>query len=423
MTKEITARAKNWNPPPRPEWVKRINEEGSYLDIKSVVPLDENSLLKAAKENTGHSDFGVEDWYQPFKVLIKALDQEAEMTLMGRIMARSDIILYLQARLQVEDTYKRHPEIDDEQITKPILIVGQGRSGTSALMNLLSYDPENGVCKTWEAYFPCPPPEKATYLTDPRSARADKLITQWNRVVPEMPSVHEFTGEIPTESIQLLCLAFQSPSWFTMTSPVNSYVEFVTKIGMLPAFRYKKRVMKLLQWKNPRQHWVLKSPDATRHMLEALEVFPDITLVWPHRDPVKAMSSAVNTLGLLAWTRTDWPLRPGTFEMVTDASACGTMLSGPINLIESNPKLRAQLCNVQYQDFLDKPLAVVEQIYATCGRKVSKAGRAAMQKYMDEYPRSSRPPAVYALGEKELIANERTFFKRYQDYFGVPNEI
>ena len=319
MTKEITARAKNWNPPPRPEWVKRINEEGSYLDIKSVIPLEENSLLKAAKENTGHSDFGVEDWYQPFKVLIKALDQEAEMTLMGRIMARSDIILYLQARLQVEDTYKRHPEIDDEQITKPILIVGQGRSGTSALMNLLSYDPENGVCKTWEAYFPCPPPEKATYLTDPRSARADKLITQWNRVVPEMPSVHEFTGEIPTESIQLLCLAFQSPSWFTMTSPVNSYVEFVTKIGMLPAFRYKKRVMKLLQWKNPRQHWVLKSPDATRHMLEALEVFPDITLVWPHRDPVKAMSSAVNTLGLLAWTRTDRPLLTRRAEVSEDA--------------------------------------------------------------------------------------------------------
>ena len=111
------------------------------------------------------------------------------------------------------------------------------------------------------------------------------------------------------------------------------------------------------------------------------------------------------------------------FLKTTTVLSGGAMLSGPIDLIESNPKLRAQLCNVQYQDFLDKPLAVVEQIYATCGRKVSKAGRAAMQKYMDEYPRSSRPPAVYSVGEKEFIARERAYFKHYQEYFGVPNEI
>lgn len=422
MSSKQNDRTKTWLPPGRPEWVKRINEEGRYLDAKSVVPLDEGSLIKAAEANTGLSDFGEDDWYEPFKVLIKSYDEESNMHLMGRLMARSDLILYLQARLQIEDTYKKHPEIEEERIEKPILIVGQGRSGTSALLNLLANDPENGVCKTWEAYFPCPPPEKGTYLTDPRIARADKLIQQWNRVVPEMPSVHEFTGEVPTETIQIHCLAFQSQSWFTMVSPVPSYAAYMAKVGVLPAFRYEKRVLKLLQWKNPRKHWVLKSPDATRNMLEAMDVYPDITLVWPHRDPVKAMSSAVNTLGMLAWTHTDQPLPPGVFDFVTDAGSCAAMLTQPIDLIDRNPKLRAQLCNVLYQDFLRVPLDVVEKIYATCGRTLSDGGRTAMQKYMDDYPRVSRPAHSYDMGSKEQIAKERPAFKRYQEYFGVPDE-
>lgn len=423
MGEAKVSRKNSWTPPPRPEWVARINEEGRCMDRRSVVPLDERSLLDAAQRNTGLIDFGVDDWIEPFQVLIKSLDEEAELTLMGRLMARSDLILYLQARLQIEDTYKRHPEIEDEQIEKPILIVGQGRSGTSALLNILSKDPENGVCKTWEAYFPCPPPEQAAYLTDPRIARADQLITQWNRVVPEMPSVHEFTGEIPTETIQLHCLSMQSISWFTMTSPVPSYVDYMMKRGVLPALRYEKRTLKLLQWKNPRKHWVLKSPDATRSMLEALEVYPDITIVWPHRDPVKALSSAVNTLGQLAWTRTDRPFRPGTFEFVTNADACNAMLCAPIEQIEKHPKLRAQLVNVLYQDFIKTPIAVVEQIYAASDRKLTEAGRAAMQRYMEEFPRTARPAHAYDIGTPAQIAQERAAFRRYQDYFGVPNEL
>jgi hypothetical protein len=416
-------RVRQWKPPERPEWIRRVNEEGSYFDLPGVVPLDENSLLATAKANTGLSDFGDDDWHEPFQVLIRSWNEETRMHLMGRLMARSDLLLYLEARLRIEDTYKKHPQIEDEAIVKPIVIVGQGRSGTSGLLNLLAKDPENGTCKTWEAYFPCPPPEAATYATDPRSARADRLITQWNRVVPQMPSVHEFSGEVPTETIQLHCLSFQSPSWFVMTSPAPSYVAYMAKRGELPALRYERRVLKLLQWKNPRKHWVLKSPDATRYMPYLREVYPDVCIVWSHRDPVKALSSAVNTLGTLAWTRTDQQLPAGIFEHVTSADKCAEMLCAPIELIERDADLRARLVNVQYRDFLEKPLQVVEEIYARCGRTLSVAGRGAMQHYMDEYPRISRPTHAYDVGPKELIARERVAFRRYQAYFGVPDEV
>jgi hypothetical protein len=209
-----------------------------------------------------------------------------------------------------------------------------------------------------------------------------------------------------------------------MLGPARSYVEYMGKRGVVPALRYEKRVLKLLQWKNPRKHWVLKAAgDITRQMPDIISVYPDVCLVWSHRDPIKAMSSAVNTLGYLAWTHTDDPLPGGTFAHVTNPDTCAAMLCEPIAQIESNPELRKRLCNVQYLDFIRKPLEVVERIYATCGRQVSDVGRAVMQKYMDDYPRTARPAHRYDVGSEERVERERRAFKRYQDYFSVPSEV
>ncbi len=98
-----------WTPPPHPEWLSAMNREGSYLDLPAVVPLDEESLLQHARRATGLDDFGDDLWREPFAVLVKSLEEEAQLTLMGRLMARSDIILWLSTRLQVTDTLKKYP--------------------------------------------------------------------------------------------------------------------------------------------------------------------------------------------------------------------------------------------------------------------------------------------------------------------------
>ena len=227
MNDDMTYRTKQWSPPARPDWVRRVNEEGGYLDLKSIVPLDEDSLISRAKANTGLGDFGVDDWYEPFKVLIKALDQEAELTLMGRIMTRSDLLMNLEARLRIEDTYRRHPEIDEEEVKSPIWIIGSGRCGSSALQNFLSLDPDSGTPKHWEALFPCPPPEAATYRTDPRIQVAHQRMDQWNRVTPEVVAMHEFGGDMPTELIQIEALSFQSVGWLDLYGFVPTYDEYI----------------------------------------------------------------------------------------------------------------------------------------------------------------------------------------------------
>ena len=301
MAENTLDHREQWQAPPRPEWVQRINEEGECMDIAAVVPLDENSLLDSARRATGLSDFGADDWYEPFQVLIKSLEEEAELNLMGRLRTRSELLQLLQARLQIEDTYKRHPEIAEEQIVQPLVIVGQGRSGTSYLINILSENPANGVLKHWEAMFPCPPPEAATYQTDPRIEKCHKLIDQWNRVTPTLTSMHEFAGDVPMECCQVMALNFMSASWFDSLGQVASYDAYIAQQDPEPALRYHQRVMKLLQWKNPRRHWVFKDPTHIDRLQAMLKVYPDACFIWPHRDPVRALASTVSFLGTIQW--------------------------------------------------------------------------------------------------------------------------
>src|SRR5579863_2189370 len=99
MDNEFSQRRSEWQPPSRPGWVARINEEGPHMDIKGIIPLDAESLINTAMRNTGLDYFGEDDWYEPFKLLVKGFDAESELNLMGRIMTRSDMLMFLQARL------------------------------------------------------------------------------------------------------------------------------------------------------------------------------------------------------------------------------------------------------------------------------------------------------------------------------------
>jgi Sulfotransferase family len=418
----MSERTAQWEPPPRPEWVQRINEEGACMNASGVVPLDADSLIASAIRTTGLSDFGGEEWREPFEILVQAMEAEANLNLMGRLRTRSELLQLLEARLQIEDWYKRHPEIDEQVVSEPLFIIGQGRSGTSMLSNVLDRPPENCAPKHWEMIFPCPPPEAATYLTDPRIERGHRLIDQWNRVTPTIVSMHEFAGHMPMECCQILGLGFRSPTWFDSLGQVPSYQGWLAGQDVRIALRYHERVLKLLQWRNPRRHWILKDPMHLDRIPQLLEVYPDARFVWPHRDPTRALASTVNLLGTVQWGRTDHPFQFGAFEYVTDPNLSAGRFNAVIDQIESGAFRRERLHNMLYADLVSEPSGTIEKMYEALGMELSPAGRAAMQAYIDANPREARPPHKVNLGSDELNSRERRAFQRYQEYFSIPYE-
>jgi hypothetical protein len=418
----MSERTAAWTPPERPEWVRRINDEGACMNARGVVPLDPASLISSAKEATGLDDFGDDDWREPFEILVKSFDTEADLNFIGRIRTRSEVLQLLEARLRIEDWYARHPEIDDQVVSAPIFIVGQGRSGTSVLSNLLDADPDNCAPKHWELIFPCPPPEAATYTTDPRIEAGHKLIDQWNRVTPTITSMHEFAGDVPMECCQTLGLGFRSSTWFDSLGQVPSYQMWLASEDPRIALRYHQRALKLLQWRNPRRHWILKDPMHLDRMPELLEVYPDARFVWPHRDPVRALASTVSLLGTVQWGRTDHPFRYGAFEYVTNPDFSAGRFNRVIDQIEAGEVPADRLYNMLYADLVSDPLAAIGAMYAHFGLPFTDDGRRAIEHYVDAHPREARPAHKVNLGDEEMNSRDRQAYLRYQEYFDIPYE-
>jgi len=396
-----------------------MNREGSYLDLPAVVPLDEESLLQHARRTTGLDDFGDDLWREPFAVLVKSLEEEAQLTLMGRLMARSDIILWLSTRLKVTDTLRKYPQILDEQIVAPMVIVGLPRSGTSILFELLSQDQEVGVPLMWEALQPCPPPEVATYTTDTRIAQADKLFTQWNRVAPEFASMHEMRGDIPAECGLLMAGTFISDH-IAALHQTHSYSAWCVEADFLPVYRYHKTMLQILQWKNPRQRWLLKAPEHQVHLDTLLEVYPDARIVQTHRDPIKCMASTTSLMGTLYSMRSDQPFNAQLFDNIIMGEATAQRLEHVIRQREKGIVPDANIADSRYQDLMDDPMSCIAKIYRHFGMALSQEALARMQAYLAAKPQGKFGQHSYAVDTAR--ARDRPMFAHYQQLYDVPSE-
>lgn len=413
--------ARFWNPPERPGWLATLIDESRHMDPAAIVPLDAANLIETAKQRTGLSDFGPDDWREPFQILTKSLETDADLHIFGRIMTRNELLNLLEARLRIEEAYRRNPEIDDEVIDAPVIITGLGRSGTSILYELLSQDGQFGVPSSWEAMFPCPPPEAATYRTDPRADAAHHLLTQWGRAAPPWQAMHESGGWIPAECVAVYEASFRSDN-MPSKAPMAGYSAWLAGADMTPALEYYRRILKLLQWRNPRRHWLLKAPSHLGYLPTLFKVFPDARLVVTHRDPIKANASITNMLATLYWMRSEQPFDVMAFEALMTPEATAARLNQLVDWLDSGAIPSSQLFASRYADLIDAPEEAIAGLYDRMGMRLEPDAVAAMRSYIASKPKGKFGVHKYAVGEDEEVRRQRTLYSRYQERFAVPDE-
>ena len=417
-------RRRTYKHPPRPEWVTRINAEGKVLGA-GLVPLDSRSLLDTARANTGLSDFGDSDsddhWRAHFEVLIDSIEKEADLNLLGRLLTRSDLLIYLQNRLQVTDWYKRHPEIAEEVIAQPVFIVGLPRSGTTILHEVLAQDDQFRFVKKWEALLPCPPPEEALYEIDPRIKQGHDLITIQNRISPEWKSMHDVGGELPVECIEFTTSCFLS-EMFTASFQIPSYQDHLQSADITEMYRWHKRMLKLLQWRFKRPHWLFKGCNHEPYLLQLLKIYPDAKIILTHRDPIKAVSSVVSVQGTIFGFRTDDPFSRNSYDNWLRMDAVAAMLNRRIDWIEDGTLRRGQVANIRFANFSLRPIETIRNVYVDLGLTLTAAAEQRMEDYLARKPKGVFGIHAYETGDSALIRSERPLFERYQQYFQVANE-
>ncbi|MFK8018610.1 MAG: sulfotransferase [Pseudomonadales bacterium] len=402
--------------PTQPQWVQQANAEGDYINLRTVLPLNIGSLVSDAKRNTGLHDFGEDYWREPLQILCKDLDTVAELTLLGRVAARSDLLIWLENRLRIIDLIQRHPEIAEQEIAAPMFIVGLPRSGTSILFEVLAQDPEVGVPLMWEAMFPFPPPEAASYETDPRIEKAHSMFTQWQRLVPEFASVHEMGGQIPAECGLLMSSSFISDHVASMQMTDN-YGAWHASADLTPAYEWHKTILQVLQWKNPRSRWLLKAPAHQNYLDLLLKTYPDASIVQTHRDPIKCMASASNLMACIYKMRSNRDFDAVAFENILMGVPTAQRLEKVMQQRADGIVPEARICDSHYYDLLQDPIANVEKIYGHFGMNLSTAAKTNMLEYL-----ADKPQGKFGKHSYESDVSERHFFEKYQQHYGVPSE-
>lgn len=384
------------------------------------IALSMDALLDKAHENTGLDDFGGDAFRQPLAVLLDGLEREARLSLMGRMVARGDLLRILENRLKLVDFFKQHPEVLEQRIERPIFVVGPPRSGTTIFHDLLEMDPDNRVPLSWETAFPLPPPEAATFKSDPRIAQVQADLDRVDQLVPEFKKMHPMGAERAQECVAMLSHDFAAMIFYVQFD-VPTYDQWVALNDMTSAFEWHRRFLQVLQWKAPGKRWALKSPQHLWHIQHVHREYPDALFVQTHRDPVRVLvsiSSLVATLRRLSSDHVSLPEIARYYAM-----ALAQAYDNTIDYRESGALPAAQVVDLHFRDFVADQVGTVRRAYEHFGLELSSEAAGAMQQFLDDNPADKHGKHFYSFADTGLDEAEvRKGFERYQRHFDIAVE-
>jgi hypothetical protein len=380
-------------------------------------------VLASARARTGLSDFGAEDFRERLALLCSEWGGDSALTAMHRAVLFGYLSRYASNRLLIEDTLRRHPEIQQEVIDRPVIVTGLPRSGTTHLVNLLAADDRFHSLPLWESYEPVALPGEAALAdgTDPRYARCAAAWEGMRRVTPLLASMHPMEPDHIHEELELMGPDYASYN-FEWLSKSPRWRDHYLGHDQTPHYHYLRRVLQLLQWQRrlPGKRWVLKCPQHLEQLPALLQVFPDATVVFTHRDPVAVIQSTVT---MQAYTQR---MQRPTVEMdwIRDywIARIEHLLRACVR--DHERVAAARRVDSAFHVFMREPWSILEQVYARAQLPVTAAARAQLDGYLAAHPRGKAGQVRYNLkrdfGVDPLALRER--FRFYSARFAVADE-
>jgi hypothetical protein len=389
---------------------------------RNPVSLTLDSVLDAAVQRTGLDDFGPDDFRERLALWLSEMDEDPERTALGRASLWNDCVRCAANRLRIRALLLEHPEIQRVATPRPIIVVGLPRSGTTHLVNLIAADARLRSLPLWESQEPVPDPREPSGPdgVDPRYARSARGWEMMRANVPLLAAMHPMNPDHIHEELELMLPDFSSynQEW---VARAPKWRDYYLGRDQTPHYAYLKTVLQILSWRQPRERWVLKSPQHLEQLGPLLATFPDATIVVTHRDPVSVVQSAATMLAYGARINYRTPEPEWYLAYWTDRIR---------RLLEASVRDRALLpagrtIDVLFHEFMADDLATVERIYQVAGLPMTDAARAQIAGYSRSHPRGVEGQVVYDLRRDFGVepAAVREPFGFYFERFPVKLEV
>jgi Sulfotransferase family len=380
--------------------------------------LTAESVMAEARERTALDDFGPESFRDGLTILCESIDIESQLNPLGEMAVRDVVVSALASRMKVYDWARRHPDVTNERIEAPIIVIGMFRAGTTFLSQLLDQDPGNRALLRWESGDSVPPPTPDNHRTGPRVDAAQASNDMLEALNPAMRAIHHEDADGPTECIAVMSQAFKSLTWEAITN-VPAYSEWLLDQNQRSAYEYHRLVLQILQSGGVRGRWTLKSPHHAIALEELTTVYPDARLVLLHRDPAVLCASVFSLIRSLSGTFTDADHRAYIAEHWT------AMLQESVRRIDTFRDAHPEhpILDIQYDDLVRDPVDTVRKLYIACGEGIGDDAMSAVSAYVDAHPKDGLGAHRYDLSDFGVDAGEiRERFAGYIERYDVPRE-
>lgn len=378
-----------------------------------------DQLATRACERADLDDFGGDFWREGLGLLIESCESAPGVNPGGLEFVYGQFVDALWNRLRVIDYVKRHPDILDERVERPLVVLGLPRTGTSLASYLLDQDPRRRSLLTWEAHDSVPPPTPETLRSDPRclAKKAELDVLAAGLKAANIPLVHWDEADGPTECLFVQNQDFKAYLWEAFM-PTPRYADWLLTTDMSSAYNYQRMVLQLLQSRAPGT-WSLKMPSHAVHIETLLATYPDVRMVWAHRDPFKSAAS---------FLRLNYLSRAATGADIDVDVTVGNVLRQLKEHVDRPLAARRRIgddrfFDLHYADLMRDPIAVMRNLYDWAGDDLTAATERAMLDWLDTHPQDRHGTAPYSLeGSGVTRADLEPIFDAYLSVFDIELE-
>lgn len=258
----------------------------------------------------------------------------------------------------------------------PVFIIGYYRSGTTYLITLFSKDKNRGYVSNIEGYLP------TTFLGSPKitrwiiSASLPEQRPMDNVVMtPEEPTEDEYS--IGTYEKYSIYHGFVFPRNFKLYSKYNSFDGLPEDLE-----RWKKRwawFHKKMTFQYEGKQIVYKNPTATFRIRHLLKMYPNAKFIHIYRNPYHVFSSNVKFHNEVfeIYALQTWDEEEMHETILENYREMYEKFDQDRHLIPEN-----NLVEVKYEDFIQKPMEHMENIYETLELEGYEAAESFFKDYV-----------------------------------------
>ena len=350
--------------------------------------------------------------------LLEALNSSGRLNSAGIGFHHQRLVDILKNRIAIEQWFTTHPEINEERISDPIVVVGLPRTGTTLLHRTIAADSRLLAPLWYEVRNPVPLSESFVD-SDARIPKAEAEVAAILSASPELAAIHPMDATAPDEEIMLLEHSFMStvPECY---AHLPDFGNWLYEQDQTPGYEYLYRLLQFLQWQKRQRgltgtRWLLKTPHHLHYPHALAKVFPHAKVVQTHRHPLDVIPSYGSMMCALAAPFTDHLDRAAMTAHWAHKWQCGLSATMAARADEG---LSLDYLDLAFTDLLADPKSQIERVYDFIDKNLTERALEEMASWQELNTRESRPEHHYTLEEfglSEGLINEQ--FSAYISHY------